>query len=90
MSVGLIRLADAPPNCRGPTPPRPVTLQLCPFMVAARLMTLLWPDNTPTPHYPHLTEEDTPGIQRASFGTLYHPGDNSPVCIGVQPVRRAV
>ena len=30
-----------PQNRRGPTPPRPTTLQLCPYMVAARLMALL-------------------------------------------------
>ena len=54
---------EAPPNRRGPTPPRPTTLQLCPYMVAARLMTLLWPGpHTPTENYPHLTEEDMPGI----------------------------
>ena len=47
-------------------------MQLCPFMVAARLMTLLWPGpDTPTQHYPHLTEEDMPGIQRAFFGILH-------------------
>ena len=34
---------EAPPNRKGPTPPRPTTLQLCPYMVAARLMALLWP-----------------------------------------------
>ena len=32
---------EAPPNRRGPTPPRPTILQLCPYMVAARLMALL-------------------------------------------------
>ena len=44
-----VQQREAPPNRRGPTPPRPTTLQLCPYMVAARLMTLLWsgPD-TPT------------------------------------------
>ena len=62
---------EAPPNRRGPTPPRPTTLQLCPYMVAARLMTLLWPGpHTPTQNYPHLTEEDMPGIQRCFFRTL--------------------
>ena len=40
---------EAPPNRRGPTPPRPTTLQLCPYMVAARLMALLCPGpDTPT------------------------------------------
>ena len=62
---------EAPPNCRGATPPRPTTLQLCPYMVAARLMTLLWPGQaTPTQNYPHLTEADMPGIQRCLFQTL--------------------
>ena len=62
---------EAPSNRRGPTPPRPTTLQLCAYMVAARLMTLLWPGpHTPTQNYPHLTEEDMPGIQRCFFRTL--------------------
>ena len=62
---------EAPPNRRGPTPPRPTTLQLCPYMVAARLMTLLWPGpDTPTQNYPHLTEEEMPSIQRCFFQTL--------------------
>ena len=54
-----------------PTPLCPTTLQLCPYMVAARLMALLWsgPD-TPTQSYPHLTEEDIPGIQRCFVSTL--------------------
>ena len=61
----------APPNRKGPTPPRPTTLQFCPYMVAARLMALLWPGpHTPTQNYPHLTEEDMPGIQRCFFRTL--------------------
>ena len=48
---------EAPSNRRGHTPPRPTTLQLCPYMVAARLMTLLWPGpDTPTQNYPHLRE----------------------------------
>ena len=34
---------EAPPNRRGFTPPRPTTLQLCRYMLAARLMALLWP-----------------------------------------------
>ena len=55
-----------------PTPPRPISLLLCTFMVAVRLLHLLWPDNTPTQHYPHLMEEDMLGIQRAFFGTTYH------------------
>ena len=62
---------EAPQNRRGPTPPRPTTLQLCLYMVAARLMTLLWPGpDTPTQNYPHLTEEDMPRIQRCFFQTL--------------------
>ena len=61
----------APPNRRGPTPPRPTTLQLCPYMVAARLMALLWPGpDSPTENYPHLTEEDMLGIQQCFFSTL--------------------
>ena len=59
----------APLNCTGPIPPRPATIQLCLYMVAARLMTVLWPGpDTPTGNYPHLTEEDMPGIQRCFFG----------------------
>ena len=48
--------------------PPPTTLLLCPYMVAVRLMALLWPgpDNPPET-YPHLTEEDMPGIQRCFF-----------------------
>ena len=62
---------EAPLNRRGPTPPQPTTLQLCPYMVAARLMALLWPGpDTPTQNYPQLTEEDMPGIQRCFFCTL--------------------
>ena len=62
---------EAPPNRRGPTPPRPTSLQLSPYMVAARLMALLWPGpDTPTQNYPHLTEDDMPSIQRCFFRTL--------------------
>ena len=62
---------EPPLNRRGPTPPRPTTLQLCPYMVAARLMALLWPGpDTPTQNYPNLTEADMPGIQRCFFSTL--------------------
>ena len=62
---------EAPLNRRGPTPARPTTLQLCPYMVAARLMALLWPGpDTATQNYLHLTEEDMPGIQRCFFCTL--------------------
>ena len=62
---------EAPSNYMGPTPPRPTTLQLCPYMVAARLVALMWPGpDTPTQNYPHLTEEDMPGIQRCFFSTL--------------------
>ena len=46
-------------------------LKLCPYMVAARSMALLWPGpDTRTQNYPHLTEEDLPGIQRCFFRTL--------------------
>ena len=73
--VWVVRLrpqqSEVPPSRKGPTPPRPTTLQLCPYMVAARLMALLWPGpDTPTQNYPHLTEEDMPGIQRCFFRTL--------------------
>ena len=62
---------EAPPNRREPTPPNPTTLQLCPYMVAARLMALLWPGpHDPTQNYPDLTEEDMPGIQRCFFRIL--------------------
>ena len=62
---------EAPPNRKGPTPPHPTILQLCPYMVAAGLMALLWQGPpTPTQNYPHLTEEDMPGIQRCFFRTL--------------------
>ena len=62
---------EAPLNCMGPTPRRPTTLQTCPYMVAARLTTLLWPgQDTPTQNYPYLTEEDMPGIQRCIFSTI--------------------
>ena len=65
------RQRGGPPNHRGPTPPRPTTSQLCPNMVAARLMTLLWPGpDTPTRNYSQLTDEDMPGIQRCFFRTL--------------------
>ena len=61
---------EAPPNRRGPTSPRPTTLQLCPYMVAACLMALLWPGpDTPTQSYPNHTEENMPGIQRCFFRT---------------------
>ena len=62
---------EAPPNRRGSTPPPPTPLQLCPYMAAARLIALLWPGpHTPSQNYPHLTEEDMPGIQRYFFRTL--------------------
>ena len=65
---------QAPLSRTGPTPPRPTIMQLCPFMVAACLMTLLWPGPvTPTKHLPHLTEEGIPGIQRCFYGTLNCP-----------------
>ena len=60
-----------PPEPHGTHPPAPHYLQLSPYMVAARLMALLWPGlDTPTLNYPHLTEEDIPGIQRCCFSTL--------------------
>ena len=60
-----------PPEPQGTHPPRPTTLQLCPYMVAARFMALLWPGpDTPTQNYPHLTEEVMPGIQQCFFSTL--------------------
>ena len=61
----------APPNRGRPASPRPTTLQLCPYMVAARLMALLSPrPDDPTQYYRHLMEEDMPGIQRCLFKTL--------------------
>ena len=61
---------EAPLNRTGPIPPRPTTKQLCPYMMAARLMTLLWPGpDTPTQNYPDIMEVDMPGIQRCFFGT---------------------
>ena len=60
-----------PKTARDPPPQGPTSLKLCPYMVAARLMALLWPDSdTPTRNYPHLTDEDMPGIQRCFFRTL--------------------
>ena len=62
---------EAPLNRMGPTPKHPSTLQLCPYIVAAHLMTLPRPSpDTPTQNYPHITEEDMPGIQQCFFGTL--------------------
>ena len=62
---------EAPLNRTGPVPPRHTTMQLCPYMVAARLMTMLWPGHdTPTQGHPHLTEEDMPGIKQCFFSTL--------------------
>ena len=62
---------EAPRNRSRPGTPRPTTPQLCPYMVAARLMALLWPGpDTPTQNYPHLTEEDMPGIQRCFLSAL--------------------
>ena len=62
---------EAPPNRRAPAPPRPTTPQLCPYIVAARLMALLWPGpDTPTQNYPHLTAADMSAIQRCFFSTL--------------------
>ena len=59
------------PNRRGPTPLRPITLQLCMYMVAAGLMALLRPgQDAPTQNYPNLREEDMPGIQRSFFSSL--------------------
>ena len=62
---------EVPPNRRGPTPRRPITLQLCAYMLAARLVGLLWRGpHTPTQNYPYLTEEDMPRIQRCFLRTL--------------------
>ena len=62
---------EAPRNRRGPTRPCPSTPQLCPYMVAARLMALLWPGpDTPSKNYLDFTKEDMPGIQRCFFSTL--------------------
>ena len=59
-----------PLNRMASTLPRPATMQLCPYMVATRLMTLLSPgQDTPTESYPLFTEEDMPGIQRCFFST---------------------
>ena len=70
---------EAPRNSRGPTPPRPTTPQLCPYMMAARLMALLWPGpDRPPQNYPHLTEEDMPGIQRCFFRTLHYLQQTQP------------
>ena len=79
--IGPLRLQqrEAPRNRRGATSPRPSTLQLCPYMVAARLMVLLWPGpDTPTQNYPHLTKKDMPGIQRCFFSTLDYPQQTHP------------
>ena len=63
--------SGAPLNRTGPDLPRLVTVQLCPYMVVARLMTLLWPGaDTSTKNYHHLTEEDMSCIQRCFFRTL--------------------
>ena len=52
----------------GPRPPRPITMQSCPCMMAPQLMTLLLPGPDTSPqHYPDLTEEDMRGIQRCFF-----------------------
>ena len=52
-------------------PPRPTSLQLWPYMVAARLMSMLWPGpDSRNQNYPHLTEEDMLGIQRCFFCSL--------------------
>ena len=62
---------EAPPEPHWTNLPRPTTLQLCSYMVAARLMALLQPGpETPTQKYPHLTDYDMPGIQRCFFSTL--------------------
>ena len=52
-------------------------MQLCPFMVAATLMTLLCPGpDTPGQQQPPLTEEDMPGTQRCFFGILQCPQES--------------
>ena len=62
---------EAPLNGTGPSPRGLTTIRLCPYMVAACLMTLLWqgPD-PPTQNYPHFTEDDMPGIHHCFFGSL--------------------
>ena len=50
-------------NSTEPSPPHPTIMRLCPLMVAARLMTLLWPG-------PHITQEEMPGTQRCFLRTL--------------------
>ena len=61
---------EAPPNRRGPTPPRPTTIQLCPYMVAARLMALLWPGpDTPTKTTPTSWRRTCPASSDASSAT---------------------
>ena len=65
------RAEGRPPEPQGTHRPRTTSLQLCPYMVAARLMALLWPGtDAPAQNRPHLTEEDMPGIQRCFFSTL--------------------
>ena len=62
---------EAPLNRRGPARPHSTTLELCPYMVAAGIMALLWPGrDTPTQNYPHLTEDEMAGIQRCFLCTL--------------------
>ena len=70
---------EAPQNRREPNLPRPTTLQLCPYIVAAHLMALLWPrPHTTTQNYPHLPEEDMPGIQRCFFRSLDYVQQTGP------------
>ena len=58
---------EDPLNRRGPPPPRPTTLQLCPYMVAARLMALLWPGpDTPTKTTPTSQRRTCPASSDAS------------------------
>ena len=59
-----------PPNCRGISPRGPTSPLLCSFMVAARLVTLLWHKDTRTQQDPHITNENMPDIEQAFFRTL--------------------
>ena len=61
----------SPPKPQGTQPPPPHHPTALPMHGGSRLMALLWPGpDTPTQNYPHLTEEDMPGIQRCFFRIL--------------------
>ena len=72
----------APPSRRGPTPPRPTSLQLWRYRVAARLMALLWPGpDTPTQNYPQLTSAPSTTSRKRthmSWSRYGHPPGNPP------------